>query len=133
MNDPGSVKASYATAVVATNTYTWRVNRNVRILSAYIDYTADATAGNRVPRIRVVAPDGTIFNDLTAGTSQAASQNRTYTWLAGVARSSAFDNISHKIACPNDFIVPAGWALKFEDAANISASDSFNLRILYEE
>lgn len=103
-----------------------------RILWSYFKITSDGTAGNRRGHLKIEDSSGdVIFLHLSAAT-QAASSDRSYNFMPGCARDSAFAGDIITIPIPMVCDVEPGSVITIGDYANISASDEVTYSLVVE-
>lgn len=120
-------------ATSATNVYTYVVPTGVHasLSWASLDYTSDATVGNRQIAMEVLdSADAKLFS-VSAGAVQAASLTRDYEFLQGIYRETSFVDGEIQVAVPNSLVIKPGQKLKFYDSANISAADTMLITLQY--
>ena len=100
---------------------------------AHIDYTSDATVGNRQMRMYVTDGSDAMVEDAHAGAVQAASLEREYNFVRGIFRETSFIDTEIEVPLPANLYIPGGFKLKFFDNTNVSASDSMVVSFQYQK
>lgn len=109
----------------ATNTYTTsKFTSETRCNWMRINYTSDATVGNRQIVTELYNGDGDLIWTCSAGAVQAASTVNNYLWMPGIYRETTFINNSLQVPFPTNMTLLGNWTLKVYDSANISSGDS---------
>ena len=127
-------KIETTTTSVSSNTHTSAIQRrNLKMKWMHVEYTSDATVGNRQIRVELLNAAGTHVYDARAGTTQAASLVRDYAFMWGTFRETSFVDGQIHVPFPQEIIVPANYTFKVYDQADISSSDSFVLSYQTEE
>lgn len=104
-----------------------------KILSADIVLVTTATVGNRQIRFSVSNPDGNVMGYIPAGTTQAASLTRSYGFMQGIYRETAFIDGMIQVPIPVDLYLPAGSTIRFYDSAAIdAAADDMTVAFSYQ-
>lgn len=118
---------------VGTNTYTYTMpaGHYSKVEWVHVQYTSSATAGNRQLRLDILNPSDVIRFDGHAGTTQAASLVRHYSFMRGIFRETSFADGELQIAIPQALYIPPGYKIKIHDSANVSASDSMIINMQY--
>lgn len=118
---------------VSTNTYTFPVqNKAVKCNWMRIYYTSSATVGNRQVRTEIYDGANLVWS-CSAGAVQAASLSRTYAWMPGIYRETAFIDGGIQVPFPADMTLLPGMKLKVYDSANISATDTMVIDIQHRD
>jgi hypothetical protein len=106
----------------------------VEILHVHVAYTSTATVGNRQIRFRVQDDTDVLVHDHHAGTTQAASLTRDYTFNRGTFRETAFADSALHVPIPIGTVLLPGWDLRILDSAAIdAAADDMIVNIVYKE
>ena len=117
------VIVNYRDAVANESNKSWTVpdGEMWKLNFAQINLSTSATVGNRQIEVHIIDADGNIVIGLTAGAVQAANTTRTYSYIQGIFRETAF--IDNEIQCPLavDAYIPAGYSIRFYDNKAISA------------
>lgn len=119
-------------SITGTNTGTITFNHAVVIIGMHVTYTSDATVGNRVLKLSINDLSAVKIMDSYAGLVQAASLVRSYEFVNGVHRETAFINGSVQVPIATGFVIPAGGSIIVNDASAISATDSYIAKIQTE-
>ena len=119
-----------------TNIYTTEeFTRNVKLLWVDVDYTSDATAGNRHIRLALVNKAAAIVGGWRPDVLQAAGNVYYYEFLPGIGSTSAaspqVDEVD--VGLPQVLIIPANYKLQIQDVNGVSSGDSMNIDFQYEE
>lgn len=122
--DARETESTYAE--VATNTYSDQMERQSCLCFVHVDWTADATVGNRLITLQVTDDAGNVRFDAFAGANITASQNRHVSFQPGIYRETSFVNNEIQVAIPPIVLEP-GWTIKVFDTNDVSASDTFHL------
>jgi hypothetical protein len=122
-------------ATVSSNTWTSDVFRDqIRLLWAHVEYTADATVGNRWISLELLDSSGTVMVDTHSGAAQTAGQVRDHEFFPGIFRETSYiNNHSINVPIPAKLIIPANHRLKILDDTNVSTGDSMVIHYQYEE
>lgn len=132
-----SVTTSSIYQAVASNTYSFSAvptGKTWHIYNVRIDYTASSTSGNRQLMIDWYDGSGNIMSEFRVGFTQAASLRYFYVGGIGLPDMTALrDSNFISFPIPAGWEIPAGHTLRVRDRANISASDSFNVSLIYKE
>lgn len=94
----------------------WKLN------FAHVTLVSNGSAGNRQMEMDVSDSSGNLMFSLAAGATQAASLTREYHFMAGTFRETAFVASELQVPFGTDIYLPAGWTLRFKDAAAIAAA-----------
>ena len=93
-----------------------------RLLRAHVIYVSSSDAGDRQMVIQVDDDSGNLLGHLVAGSVQAASLSRHYTFLQGIYRETTFVNAELQVPIPQDLYLQSGYVLTFKDDAAIAAA-----------
>jgi hypothetical protein len=102
-----------------------------QLLWLHVDYTATATAGNRLLELELLDPNGDSCGHIHPGSYQAENLNYHYYFLPGIFREtvsavaeSGVDG-TIQVPVPAKLIVPAGYTLNIRDAnaVDVAADD----------
>ena len=93
-----------------------------KLMYANAKLVTTATVGNRQLRFAVTDPNGNEVGYISAGAVQAASLTRSYGFLQGIYRETAFIDGMLQIPIPMDLYLPAGSTIRFYDSAAIAAA-----------
>jgi hypothetical protein len=93
-----------------------------KLMYANVKLVTTATVGNRQIRFTVTDPSGNEVGYISAGAVQAASLTRSYGFLQGIYRETAFIDGMIQIPIPVDLYLPAGSTVRFHDSAAIAAA-----------
>lgn len=89
---------------------------------ANVTLVTSADVGNRQIRMAVTDPDGNTAGYISAGAVQAASTTRSYGFMQGIYRETAFVDSMIQVPIPMDLYLPAGTVIRFYDSAAIAAA-----------
>jgi hypothetical protein len=93
-----------------------------KLMYANVKLVTSADVGNRQIRFSVTDPDGNDVGYISAGAVQVASTTRSYGFLQGIYRETAFIDSMIQIPIPVDLYLPAGSTIRFYDSAAIAAA-----------
>lgn len=93
-----------------------------KVCQAFVGLVTTATVGNRQVRFQVADSNGKVIGFLPAGAVQAASQTRSYGFLQGIYRETAFLDTMIQVPIPIDLYLKAGSVVRFWDSAAIDAA-----------
>lgn len=124
---------NYIETVTNANTWSKKFDRNSKIIFVHVDYTSDATVGNRQLRLSLINNSGTLVFDAHAGAVQAASLNYHYSFSQGVFRETSFVDSQIQSPIPMGIMIPAGYTLQIADSADVAATDDFVISYQVEE
>jgi hypothetical protein len=94
-----------------------------RLLWVHLQYTSNATAGNR--QIRIAVTDGTnTYFDTHSGAVQTASNLYHYECFQGIFRETSFIADAINVPLPQDLVIPANFYLVVEAESGGDAGDS---------
>lgn len=126
---PGYLAASALVAFKKIVTF----NGAGEVLSLFVTYVSNATAGNRQLELRLRDAAGNLRLAMPAGAVQAASLTRTYTFMEGPPnREAAFVAGNLLIPLP-EAIIPSGGTLELCDTASIDTADTVALAYTFRE
>ena len=109
--------------VNSNKTFTVPDGQEWQILWVYVQYTSTATAGNRQLTIRALSDGATTLMQVKAGSTQAASLTRYYTFAPSLADLTAFRDTSYLMTpLMPTFFLSAGQQLQILDSAAIAAA-----------
>lgn len=115
---------------IATNTYSYVIPTDLRLVFAHVIYTADGNAGNRDITLHMLDTAGNTIANWNAGAYIIASAtNQHVEFMQGVFRETAFFNNTIQVSFPMTLIFPSGYTLKINDSNNISAGDSMSVSL----
>lgn len=119
----------------ASNAYVYTIPAGViaRLSWLYVTYTSNATVGNRQLRMSLLNASDVVVANIHAGIVQAASLVRAYSFVQCMVREIAFVDNSLQVPLPSDFVIPAGWKIRVNDSAGISATDSMAVALQYND
>lgn len=93
-----------------------------KLMYANVKLVTSADVGNRQLRFAVTDPNGNEVGYISAGAVQAASLTRSYGFLQGIYRETAFIDGMIQIPIPIDLYLSAGSTIRFYDSAAIAAA-----------
>lgn len=93
-----------------------------KIIYANVILVTTATVGNRQIRFSVSDADGNDVGYIPAGAVQAASLTRSYGFMQGIYRETAFIDSMIQVPIPTDLYLPSGYTVRFYDSAAIAAA-----------
>lgn len=93
-----------------------------KLLHGNVILVTSATVGNRQIRFTVTDQDGNIVGYIPAGAVQAASTTRSYGFMQGIYRETAFVDTMIQVPIPIDLYLPSGSTVRFHDFAAIDAA-----------
>ena len=111
-----------AVANDSDKSFTVPVGEMWKVMYANVKIVSSADVGNRQLRFAVIDPNGNDVGYISAGATQAASLTRSYGFLQGIYRETAFIDGVLQIPIPMDLYLPAGSTIRFYDSAAIAAA-----------
>jgi hypothetical protein len=118
-------------AAEADNSYTLAITTPGRLLWGHVEYTSNATAGNRQIRIAMLNAADNVLADSHAGAAQGASLVRHYMFLQGIYRETAFTDAEIDVPIPIGWYFLVGYSLRINDSAAIAAGDSMVISLSF--
>lgn len=110
-----------ATANDSDKSFTVPAGEMWKLIYAFVTLATSADVGNRQIRFSVTDPSGNSVGYIAAGAVQAASLTRSYGFLQGIYRETAFIDGMIQIPIPTDMYMAAGSVIRFWDSAAIAA------------
>jgi hypothetical protein len=93
-----------------------------KLMYANVKLVSSAAVGNRQLRFAVSDPSGNEVGYISAGAVQAASLTRSYGFMQGIYRETAFVDAMIQVPIPVDLYLPAGSVIRFYDSAAVAAA-----------
>lgn len=124
-----SASGSYSSQNGSEKTFTVPAGVEWQITDFYTDFVTSATVGTRQLAIRILDASDNAYCRLPAGTTQAASLTRRYSWGVGLPDMTSFRD-TDKLQTPlPPLILPAGFKIKILDTAAVdTAADALTVR-----
>lgn len=120
-----------AVALGAAAGQNFALNPSAQILvSVVIVYVATATAGNRVPVLRILSSEGNIIWSVVFGTAVTANQTSRLLAGAGVQPVANTTPLQQIVPLPTQFTIEASCTIQILDAANIDVLDTVQVNLL---
>jgi len=105
-------------------TFTADVGRYWQIINIRVDYTTNATVGERQLEIRFLDQFGQIFHEYLPNRTQAASINYTYNIGNLAFETAELRDSRYLYGKPNLVLLNAGWTIRILDNNAVDAAGS---------
>jgi len=104
--------------------------REWHILNIWVEYTSDATQGDRIVTVEIRDTADNIVGQIRAGAVQAASLDRVYNFGPSCNDLDAFRDTDWLMTpIPPTWIIPAGYDVHVYDQNAVAAGDATTVRI----
>jgi len=104
-----------------------------RVKWIWVEYTSDASAGNRQLAIEIQDGAADVIAQIRAGIVQAASLTRYYLFAPHVTELAAFRDTDYLSTIMPEWILPASYVIRvWDNAAIAAATDDVIIQMLVE-
>ena len=118
----------------SNKTFTVPASTQWKILWIYIEYTATATVGTRTLAAQIRDSGDDVIYDVRSGLTITLGQARSFVWMPGVTRESAYVDGMAVVSLPTDLWLPAGYDIRINDRGAIDlAADDMIVHMMVDE